>query len=112
MISATLRISVATTRKKSEVVRLLRSLLGPTQVETGCISCRLYQEIDDPKSVTWVEQWTTADALNRHLKSPRYRKILAALDMSDAKPDIRFDTVIETQGMRLIADARGAESPE
>ena len=91
------------------MVRLLRSLIGPTRVETGCISCRLYQEVNDPNSLTWVEEWNTREELSSHLRSSQYRKILAALDMSDAQPEVRFDTVTETKGMHLIAEARGVE---
>ena len=58
-------------------------------------------------SVTWMEEWRTENDLKRHLRSPQYRKILIALDMADAEPEVRFDTVVETAGMQLIAEARG-----
>lgn len=110
MITATLRIDVCET-KRADVNALLRSLIEPTRVETGCISCRLYYETDSPNTVTWMEEWQSENDLKRHLKSAQYRKILAALDMSDVQPEIRFDTVIESAGMRLIAEARGVKSP-
>ena len=78
MITALLRIPVSEERK-DEVTQLLRSLIEPTRVETGCISCRLYQELRDPYVLTWVEEWETRDDLDRHLRSPRFKKILAAL---------------------------------
>ena len=108
LITATLRIDAAKEKQK-EITRLLRSLIGPTRVETGCISCRLYGEVDNPSSVTWMEEWRTENDLKRHLRSPQYRKILIALDMADAEPEVRFDTVVETAGMQLIAEARGME---
>ena len=111
MITAMLRIDVGDD-KRAEVNRLLRSLIGPTRVETGCISCRLYSEADNPNIVTWMEEWRSEDDLRRHLQSPQYRKILAALDMSDVQPEIRFDTVVETAGMRLIAEARGVKESD
>ena len=111
MITATLRIVVGQD-KKAEVNRLLRSLVGPTRVEAGCISCRLYHEADDPNIVTWIEEWRAEDDLKRHLRSPRYKKILAALDMSDVQPEVRFDTVIETAGLQLIAEARGVNTSD
>ncbi len=86
---------------------MLRALIGPTRVETGCISCRLYREVIDPRSVIWLEEWSTQEDLERHLRSRQYMKILAALDMSDMRPEIRFDTVVETKGMQLIEEARG-----
>ncbi len=110
MITATLRISVSK-GKKGEVVRLLRPLTGPTRVETGCISCRLYQEVNERHAITWMEEWATQKDLERHLRSPQYKRILAALDMSDVQPEIRFDTVVETKGMQLIEEARGVDTP-
>ena len=109
MISARLRIEVGV-EKRAEVNRLLRSMIGPTSVEKGCITCRLYHETDYPNIVTWIEEWQAEEDLKRHLRSPRYRKILTALDMSDAQPEIRFDTVVETSGMQLIAEARGVKT--
>ena len=111
MITATLRIRVSK-GKKEEVVRFLRSLIGPTRVETGCLSCHLYQDMNDEYAITWMEQWRSQDDLSRHVRTPQYKRILAALDMSDAKPEIRFDTVVETKGMQLIEEALGVSTPK
>ena len=111
MITATLRIRISKSKEK-EVVRLLRSLIGPTLVETGCLSCRLYRDVNDEYAITWMEQWRSQDDLNRHVRKPQYKRILAALDMSDAKPEIRFDTVVETKGMQLIEEALGVSTPK
>ena len=46
----------------------------------------------------------------RPWRSPQYKKILAAFDMSDSQTDMRFNTVVETMGMQLIAKARGVET--
>jgi quinol monooxygenase YgiN len=105
MITATLRINVCEERR-ADVNKLLRSLIEPTRVETGCLNCRLYYEKDNPNSLTWVEEWKTEGDLRRHVGSPQYRRILAALDMSDVQPEVRFDKVVETTGMQLIAEAR------
>ncbi len=109
MISALLRIPVSE-RNRDEITRLLRSLVEPTRVETGCIGCRLYHELKDPDVLTWVEEWETRNDLDRHLRSPRFNKILAALDMAEAQPEVRFDTVVETSGMQLIEEARRRSS--
>ena len=109
MIAATLRIKIPK-EKKEEVVGLLRSLIGPTRVETGCLSCDLYQEVDDGCAVIWMEQWRSQEDLNRHLRTPRYKRVLAALDMSNVQPEIQFDTVVETKGMQLIEETLGANT--
>jgi quinol monooxygenase YgiN len=109
LITATLRIRVSK-GKKEDVVGILRSLIGPTRAKTGCLSCRLYQDVNDEFTVTWMEQWRSQDDLNRHVRTPQYKRILAALDMSNVQPEIKFDTVVETKGMQLIEEALGANT--
>jgi quinol monooxygenase YgiN len=99
----------ASKNQNGEIVRLLRSLIEPTRVETGCISCGLYKDLHDPSIIVWAEEWNTQDDLKRHVRSPQYKKILAAFDMSNEQPYMRFNTVVETKGMQLIAEARGKE---
>lgn len=92
------------------MLQLLRSLLEPTRVETGCVGCRLYGEVDDPNWITWIEEWSSGDDLERHLRSPQFRRVLGALDLADAEPEIRFDTVVKTDGLQIIAKARGVQA--
>ena len=109
MITATIRIT-ASDDPNNEIVRVLRSLIEPTRVERGCNNCGLYKDLHDPSIIVWVEEWNTQDDLERHVRSPQYKKILAAFDMSNAQPDMRFNTVVETKGMQLIAEARGMDA--
>jgi quinol monooxygenase YgiN len=109
LITSTIRITVSE-NPNGEIVRVLRSMIEPTRVETGCISCGLYKDLHDPSIIVWAEEWNTQDDLEHHLRSPQYKKILAAFDMSNAQPDMRFNTVVETKGMQLIAEARGMET--
>jgi quinol monooxygenase YgiN len=97
LITATLRITVSKS-KNADVMRLLRSLIGPTRVETGCLTCRLYQDVNSPNTLTWVEQWNSQEDLNKHLKSAQYNRILAALDMSDVEPEIHLARGLGTTG--------------
>ncbi len=100
----------STHETRQEIVSLLRSLIEPTRVESGCISCGLYADLQDPDTIVWIEEWNTQDALERHLRSTQYRKILAALEMCEERPDVRFNTVARTSGMQLIEKARGVEA--
>ena len=110
-VTATLRIQVSNAREE-EALHLLRGMIEPTRAEMGCKSCRLYRELGEPTSITWIEEWATQEDLTRHLRSPQYRRILVALDMADVEPEVRFDTVEKTAGMQLIAEARGVPSQD
>ena len=66
--------------------------------------------MNDEYAITWMEQWRSQDDVNRHVRTPQYKRVLATLDMSDAKPEIRFDTVVETKGMKLIEEVLGVST--
>jgi len=105
MITATLRVTVPANRR-SEVLDLLRSVIEPTQVEPGCLSCRLYQDLENEEALLFEEEWKTQADLDRHIRSDRYVKILAAIDMSSKPPEIRFNTIARIRGIEAIRAAR------
>ncbi|MBI4773199.1 MAG: antibiotic biosynthesis monooxygenase [Deltaproteobacteria bacterium] len=105
MITATLRVTVPAHRR-SEVLDLLRSVIEPTQVEPGCLSCRLYQDLENEEALLFEEEWKTQADLDRHIRSDRYVQILAAIDMSSKPPEIRFNTIARTKGIEAIRAAR------
>ena len=105
MITATFRIVVYPERR-DEVLKTLRPLIGPTEAEPGCISCRIHQDVDNPNVLTLVEQWDTQADLDKHIASDDFRRILAVLDLSIEPPEIRFDGIAESAGIELIESAR------
>lgn len=106
MIIATLRI-VVPPEKRDAVLQTLRSLLGPTQVQPGCISCQVHQDIENENALTLVEEWESQAELDRHIRSEEYRKVLAVMDMSSKPPEIKFNTVSSTAGMETVVAGRG-----
>jgi len=55
--------------RETEVLEVLRSQVGPTLKEEGCINYDLHRSIDDPKLFMFHETWTSREALNAHSKS-------------------------------------------
>lgn len=109
MVTATFRIVVHPERK-DEVLKTLRPLIGPTEVQRGCISCRIQQDVDNANILTVVERWDSQEDLNRHIASDDFRRILAVLDLSIKPPEIRFDGVSHTAGIELIEAVRSAKA--
>ena len=64
---------VAHIRSRSESIdqvrNLLSGLLEPTNREEGCLRYELLQNRDSPTEFTFVEEWTTEDALAAHLQT-------------------------------------------
>jgi quinol monooxygenase YgiN len=106
MILAIVRI-VAPPTRRNDVVQILRSLVGPTQVEPGCLSCGLYQGLEDANTLTFMEEWHTQEDFERHLRSEAYRKLLEVMELASEAPTVQFHTVVHTAGIEAIYAARG-----
>jgi quinol monooxygenase YgiN len=64
----------------------------------------LYQDIEDPNALTLVEEWESRTDLDKHIRSSEYKKVLAAMDLSDQPPEIKFNDILKTDGMELIEE--------
>lgn len=58
--------------------RALTTLLVPTRAEAGCLRYELVQRQDDPTEWTFLETWTSQEALDAHQRSPH----IAALSLA------------------------------
>ncbi len=103
----TLRI-VTAPQSRTEVVRTLAAQLGPTRVQSGCLRCELYQDVEDREAITLVEEWESQADLEVRLRSEDYRAVLAAIELSREQPVIHFDTVTRRAGLEIVVSARGA----
>jgi quinol monooxygenase YgiN len=86
--------------------RALAAWTGPTGVESGCMSCRIFQESSDPCSFFYQAHWKSQDDLLRHLRSEHYKRLLVLMDLGSKPPLVEFHTVAETKGLDLIHRAR------
>jgi quinol monooxygenase YgiN len=107
MIISTVRIASAGAKEKDEILAILFSVKGPTESEPLCISCRIYTEPRNEKDITYEEVWQNEESLYQHLRSPQYRNLLAAMDLSSEPPEVKFITVLKTEGMELMQRVLG-----
>jgi quinol monooxygenase YgiN len=105
IIVGTLRILPAPHRR-AEVLEVFRAIQGPVRAQPGCIACHIYEEQDPERAVVLVERWESQAALEAHLRSESYRRILGAIELSGGPPEISFDYVSATEGMDLIERSR------
>ena len=102
----TLRVKVPEDKRK-EFLDAARLVVGPTRVQPGCISCRFYQDLNDPDAVFLVEEWKTRKDLDQHLKSVQYRIVLSLVDLSKKPPEFKVSTILKTEGLEAIEAVRG-----
>ncbi len=108
MVIFTLRMKVPGGKRK-DFLDSARLITGPTQIQPGCISCRFYQDVDDPDAILFVEEWESREGLDRHIKSDQYRIILSLMELSTNAPEIKFNTISKTEGMEVIEAVRAKD---
>jgi quinol monooxygenase YgiN len=73
---------------------LLQGLLQPTRAENGCISYELLHNTTDATDFTFVEEWTSEDALQDHFQSDHLQAARSQFpDLLAAEADIRIYTL-------------------
>jgi quinol monooxygenase YgiN len=97
---------VAPPEKREELGRALSYLLGPIQVEPGCLGCLLYRDWSDANVIHIESRWETLNDLTRHICSDAYKKILLLMELGAEPPAIEFLTVTEVRGLEFIEAVR------
>ena len=107
MIHSTIRI-VTKPENQDEAFAILYSMAQRIRVESGCVSCRVYQNAHEDRALLFEEIWMNEERLKRHIRSDEYRNVLFVMEMAMEKPEIRFETVSHVTGMETIEQARAS----
>jgi quinol monooxygenase YgiN len=92
-------------KRRSDLLETIRGMLEPARVERGCLSYRLYEDVEDRNTFVLLEEWATQKDLESHIRTDNQRRLLALMDLlSEQQPELRFNTVSHTAGMELIGD--------
>jgi len=102
-ILVTLRMIVRPERRR-DLLETLRGMLEPVRVERGCLSYRLYEDVEDRNTFVLVEEWKTQKDIESHILTDNQRRLLALMDLLSEQPELRFNTVSHTAGMEFIED--------
>ena len=105
MILTTLSITVPP-GEREEMIKAFWLLLGPLQVEPGCLACDLYQNIGNEDGFFYLEAWETSEQLERHMRSARYERLLAIMEASAQPPLLRYYFVSGTRGLDYLEAIR------
>lgn len=79
-----------------DLLDALRSATTIPAVEPGCQSSSVWRDADTSDAVLLMEEWESPQAMERHMTTPVFRRLLAVLELSRTPPEIRY-----VQGSRL-----------
>ena len=84
------------------MVEILKSVQDLTRPIPGCGGSWLSEDDGLHNHVRYAEQWDSEEALQQHVRSDLYRRVLGALELSKQKPEVKFYRTIEIKGLDFI----------
>ena len=94
---------VAPDEKRTEILRTLGSLLGPTRAAAGCMQAQLYADLDKRKTLLLVEEWESRGQFEHNLDMAKLNAIVAAIELCSEAPIVRIDSVEREEGVDTLA---------
>jgi quinol monooxygenase YgiN len=88
---------------RTALLRTLGSILEPTRVAPGCLSARIFSDLDKRKALVLVEEWESRDQFERNLDTAKLNTIVGAIELSSEAPVVRVDTVEREEGVDTLA---------
>ena len=101
MIQASVRI-VAPIAKRAEILDVMQRTLGPLEAAKGCLCCQILFDFDNNDAITYLMRWDTRAALEAHLSSDRFRRLLPYMELSLRRPEVEVSIVNPIGGLELL----------
>ena len=92
--------------KQKEVIQTLLSMIESTVKERGCLSHRIFRDLEDENAFSLIDEWKTREDLEQHLRSAKFGVLLGTKSLLCEPPNIQIHTVSDSEGMAAVNAAR------
>jgi quinol monooxygenase YgiN len=82
---------------------LLQLFTQRTRYIPGCLKSETWRNNESSDTMVF-EKWETSEDLIRHISSPRYKRLLAALELSMGEPEICFFECKNCRGLDFVEE--------
>ena len=89
-----------------KIIEVLESVQRVILTKANCLGSLLMVEALTAKTICYMEQWRTREALDNHLRSTLYCRVLEAMELSSLPPTVEFYGITYIGGMDLIERVR------
>ena len=87
-----------------QVANGLNTVVGPARSIPGCLNFRIYSDKDDPEVVFLLSQWHSENDLNKYIRTPDFRRILAMMETASKAPDLSVQHISWTKGLDYVRE--------
>jgi quinol monooxygenase YgiN len=91
---------------ESKVIEVLDSIQVLIATNGDCLGCFFIAGTEADTSICYMERWRTREALDRHLRSHLYCRVLEAMELSRKPPTVEFYEMKGIGGLDVIKGVR------
>jgi len=95
--------------KRDGILEMLVTVARQAKLIHGCRGGTVCEERGNGNAILYLESWGSREALQRHVRSDLYLRVLHALDLAAEAPEVFFFEISGEKGMELIGELREAE---
>jgi quinol monooxygenase YgiN len=93
--------------RREELIRVGQAVAAASRTEPGCITYRIYEDIEVPNDFVFVEEWEDDEALQRHFATPHIARFMGAIpEAIVAPPDVKFHTIASSIDLADVSAPR------
>ncbi len=90
--------------KRDALVQVGQAVAAASRKEVGCISYRIYQDVELENEFVFVEEWESSETLQAHFATAHVRDFMQAIPATIvAPPDVKFHTIASTMELADVS---------
>jgi quinol monooxygenase YgiN len=90
--------------RRAALIGVGQAVASASREEAGCISYRLYEDIERTNEFVFVEEWESRDALQQHFATEHVGEFMRAIPATIvAPPDVKFHTIASTMDLADVS---------
>ncbi|MDX9835237.1 MAG: hypothetical protein RBT36_08505 [Desulfobulbus sp.] len=93
-------------KNEAKIVEVLDSMKGPIATNADCQGILSLVDDGPVRSVCYMERWRTRAAMERHLRSALFCRVLEAMELSRTPPVVEFFDATAIGGLELVQKVR------
>ncbi|MCO1601876.1 putative quinol monooxygenase [Desulfosporosinus nitroreducens] len=81
--------------KIEELKSIIPELVAETRKEDGCLSYQLFQDVKNKKMLSFVEDWVSNEALQRHINSKHFQEAMPKIaELQEKEMELSVCTLV------------------
>ncbi|MCO5387706.1 MULTISPECIES: putative quinol monooxygenase [Desulfosporosinus] len=81
--------------KIEELKSIIPELVAETRKEDGCLSYQLFQDVKNKKMLSFVEDWESNEALQRHMNSKHFQEAMPKIaELQEKEMELSVCTLV------------------